>query len=605
MLPQVAYAAPVSSDDTEGTGSVFDGWFSDDEDGLPEAPQTGGTPTLPVREKLPKGKAAPKPKRVGELTGRRTANARYWQLSDGRVQAEVSAVPTGYRSGASWKDIDPTVTPGGTAGFPFVNTTNAARTSFGSDAGRLLRFEAGGHTVTLGLKGGAGKLSPVAAGDTVTYKDAVGGADLSYVVGPGRVKENIVLDAKPSGPVSYTFTLDAGGLTPKANKDGSIAFFGEGADPVLVIPSAFMTDAKTGYSPAVTQKLTRAGKAWTLAVTPDAKWLAAPERAYPVTIDPTIAIAPTPSTAQDVMISSDGPGTNYKDNWRLSVGNTTTGASRALIRFPITGVAAGTKLDSADLKLYFDQTHTTGDTEVQLEAHRATQAWQEDTATWNSANTFTGELSGTSVLVDNGEAGRTAAVGSWPASGNTAYTQYAVNQTYMYNKDSVAGDTYTWQPSLPEDGTYQVETHYVPAADRATNAPYTVTYNGGTKAYTVNQAAGTGGVWKTLGSHPFKAGTLGKVVLGDGPASTTTAVLADAMRFTKGGVVTKQPGELNTWHSFPVTKTVQQWIDGTYTNNGFVIKVATRRRTAPRAVRGTRAASSGTAARPPTTPASC
>ncbi|XCW06505.1 DNRLRE domain-containing protein [Streptomyces sp. HUAS MG47] len=272
------------------------------------------------------------------------------------------------------------------------------------------------------------------------------------------------------------------------------------------------------------------------------------------------------------MISSDGPGTNYKDNWRLSVGNTTTGASRALIRFPITGVAAGTKLDSADLKLYFDQTHTTGDTEVQLEAHRATQAWQEDTATWNSANTFTGELSGTSVLVDNGEAGRTAAVGSWPASGNTAYTQYAVNQTYMYNKDSVAGDTYTWQPSLPEDGTYQVETHYVPAADRATNAPYTVTYNGGTKAYTVNQAAGTGGVWKTLGSHPFKAGTLGKVVLGDGPASTTTAVLADAMRFTKGGVVTKQPGELNTWHSFPVTKTVQQWIDGTYTNNGFVIK---------------------------------
>ncbi|WP_245685161.1 DNRLRE domain-containing protein, partial [Streptomyces exfoliatus] len=210
--------------------------------------------------------------------------------------------------------------------------------------------------------------------------------------------------------------------------------------------------------------------------------------------------------------------------------------------------------------------------EVQLEAHRATQAWSEETATWNSANTFTGELSGTSVVVDNGEAGRTAAVGAWPASGNAAYTQYAVNQTYMYNKDAVAGDTYSWQPSLPEDGTYQVETHNIPASDRAANAPYTVTFDGGSKAYTVNQQAGTGGVWKTLGSHPFKAGTLGKVVLGDGPVTTATSVIADAVRFTKGGVVTKQPGELNTWHSFPVTKTVQQWIDGTYANNGFVIK---------------------------------
>ncbi|WP_245685045.1 DNRLRE domain-containing protein, partial [Streptomyces exfoliatus] len=93
-------------------------------------------------------------------------------------------------------------------------------------------------------------------------------------------------------------------------------------------------------------------------------------------------------------MSSDGPTTNYKDNWRLSVGNTSTGTSRALLRFPVGSIPAGTKIDSADLKLYFDQFHTTGDTEVQLEAHRATQAWSEETATWNSANTFTGELSG-------------------------------------------------------------------------------------------------------------------------------------------------------------------------------------------------------------------
>ncbi|MFF8381935.1 hypothetical protein ACF07V_38250, partial [Streptomyces sp. NPDC015661] len=197
LLPQVAYTAPSSpsQDDDKGLMESIGSWFSDEGDGnkAPEHPTAGGERVLPSREKLPKGKAAAKPKRVAELTGKRTANARYWQLSDGRVQAEVSAVPTGYRVGKSWKDIDPTVVPSDAKGFDFANTTNAASSWFGSDAERLLRFQAEGHMVTLGLKG-AGKLAPVAKGDTVSYKDAVSGADLSYQVGPGRVKENIVLD---------------------------------------------------------------------------------------------------------------------------------------------------------------------------------------------------------------------------------------------------------------------------------------------------------------------------------------------------------------------------------------------------------------------------
>ncbi|WOX26456.1 DNRLRE domain-containing protein [Streptomyces solicathayae] len=589
LLPQSAYAATAPDADGGGLGDIVRGWFADDDKG-PQQPQAGGEAVLPSREKLPKGVKAPKARRVAELNAKRTTHSRYWRMSDGRVQAEVSAVPTGYREGKSWKSIDTGVSATDRQGYAFANTTNTARSWFGSTPDRLLRFETTeGHHVTLGLQG-AGALAPAAAGSRVTYRNAVAGADLVYEVGPGRVKENIVLRARPDRPVSFTFTLDPGGLTPKARKDGSIGLYGEGADPLLELPPAFMTDAKplaqspygTAHSTAVAQKLTRAGKSWKVTVTPDATWLAAAERRYPVTIDPTIAIAPPPSQAQDVMISSDGPSDNYDTSWRLSVGNTTTGSSRALVKFPLGAVPAGTKLDSADLQLYYDQTHTTNADEVRLEAHRATASWNEATATWNSAQGITGELSGTSVLVDDGDTGTTAAKGAWPVSGNTAYTQYAVNKDYLYNKDSVAGDTYTWQPNLPEDGTYQVEAHYVPASDRATTAPYTVTYDGGSKAYTVNQQAGTAGVWKTLGAHPFKAGTLGKIVLGDGPASTTTSVIADAVRFTKGGVVTKQPGQSNTWHSFPVTKTVQQWIDGTQTNNGFVVKAADESANAPK-----------------------
>ncbi|MEV7233966.1 DNRLRE domain-containing protein [Streptomyces sp. NPDC051020] len=112
--------------------------------------------------------------------------------------------------------------------------------------------------------------------------------------------------------------------------------------------------------------------------------------------------------------------------------------------------------------------------------------------------------------------------------------------------------------------------------------PYTVTYSGGTKAYTVDQQTGTGGIWKPLGAHPFKAGTAGKIVLGDGPASTSTAVIADAVRFTKPGTVSMPANTYNTWHSFSVKDTVQSWLDGTSTNNGFVIKATNEAAGAPK-----------------------
>ena len=560
----------------------------------------GDPPVLPAEgvvrnERLPKGKPAAKATRVAELTARRTSHSRSWLLADGRVQSEVSVVPTSYRDGKSWKPLDPSVTPSERAGFDFANTTNTGRSWFGSDSKRLLRFETeGGHAVTLGLVGAAGTLKPGAKGNTVTYPDALpGGADLTYQVGPGKVKENIVLAQRPAGPVSFTFTLDADGLTPQAREDGSVEFFGETKHPLLVIPPAFMTDSRGdadspyGYASShkVTQKLTRSGKDWKLTVTPDAAWLAAPERKYPVTVDPTLAIAPTPSESQDTMILSSAAGTNFNDTWRMSAGLDSAGnAARALVRFGLSGVPAGTKLEDARLQLYYDQTHTgvSAGAPVTLGAYRATAAWTAGGANWSNANGIVGEQAGSTTLVDDGDAGATAAQGAWPSSGNAAFTQYAINRDYLYNKDATAGDTYTWQPRLPEDGSYQVDAHVIPADDRSTTVPYTITYDGGSKPYTVDQKTGTGGVWKPLGAHPFKAGTAGKVVLGDGPASATTAVIADAVRFTKPGTVSMPANTYNAWHSFSVKDTVQSWIDGNQTNNGFVIKAVNEAAGAPK-----------------------
>ncbi|MGR8008754.1 golvesin C-terminal-like domain-containing protein [Streptomyces hypolithicus] len=590
----MAYAAPASKEgDGEGVVDTVKGWFSDDGEERERAkPPVGGKLEIPSREKLPKGKKLPKAERVKELTDRRTAQARFWEMSDGRVEAELAAVPVSYRAGKSWKQIDTTVRATKTKGFDFANTANTGRSWFGSDAKKLLRFEApDGGSVSLGLadaKAHAKELRPTAKGDTVTYKDAVAGADLEYEVGRGRVKENIVLDEAPGKPASYVFTLDTEGLIPKARKDGSIALFGEApGTPVLVIPAPYMTDAKkdklspTGgtYSTKVTQKLARSrdGKSWKLTLTPDAKWLAAEERQYPVVIDPTITVAPSPSASQDVMVVSDQPGVNFNSTWKLSAGKTDTGISRSLVKFPLTEIPAGVKVDAAQLSMYFDQSHTTNANDVDMEARRATGAWDEATATWSNTSALAGEQSASTVQLDDGDAG-TAAVGEWPKGSTTGGA--AVNDDYAYNKNTATGESYTWQPRIADTADYRVEVRTPGLADATAAAPYTVTSGEGTTTYTVNQT-GTAG-WKPLGTSQldFSKGNAGKIVLGD-TGDSTKRTAADAIRLVNPAQIRKDVGEYNQWHNFRVADTVQKWVSGTATNHGFVIKAVDETSTAP------------------------
>ncbi len=589
-LPQVAYAAPADDGDGKGVVDTVKGWFGDDGDdgGGLDKPPSHDELGIADREKVSWPKSDPKAKRVRELSGKRTANARFWQLSDGRIEAELSAVPTSYRSGsgkkASWKSIDTTVHASQAKDFEFANTTNEGRSWFGAEADRLVRFRSpDGRSVTLGLDGVDKGLKPKAKGSTVTYEDAVKGADLEYVVGPGRVKENITLAERPDGPVKFTFTLDTDGLIPKARKDGSIALYGELPNtPVMVIPAPYMTDAKKAdtsvfgktYSTEVTQKLTRDGTSWKLAVTPDAKWLASKNRQYPVVIDPTITIAPSPSQSQDAMVLSDQATTNFNTSWKLAAGRTSTTANaRSLIKFPLDEIPSGTKIDSARLETYFDQAHTTATTSTQIGVYRATGAWDETTATWSNTSALVGEQSATTVQVDDEDAG-TAAVGVWPTSAATAN---AVGDTFRYNLDSVTGDNFTWPVRVPETASYRVDAHYVQGANRATNAPYTVTAAGGaTSTYTVNQTTGTGGVWTSLGGDAnelsFNKGGAYKVELKDTSVATSQALVADAVRLVDPAKITKSAGQYNRWHSFPVGDTVQKWVDGTATNHGFVLK---------------------------------
>ncbi|HEX2355446.1 MAG TPA: DNRLRE domain-containing protein, partial [Micromonosporaceae bacterium] len=544
-------------------------------------------PVVIPGDAVPREDAAPRAERwapatrVAELTGRRTANAKYFRLSDGRVQAEVSTTPVHYRdANGAYRPIDTTVRPTTRPGFVRGNATNAYTSLFGARSDRLVRFEVDGRHVELGLAGPARAVAPRVDGSTVTYAGVAGAADLVYEVTQRELREKIVLDRAPAGAFSLAFTVRSGGVDAVLRDDGSIAFVPKsGGEPTFVIPAPYMYDAGPdatspvgkGFSDRVTQTLVQHGSTTTVTVTADAGWLADEARTYPVTIDPTIRIQPVPTDAQDVEIYSGNTTRNYNDTYQLKVGTDTTQSWRTLAKFPLTGVPSGTVLDDAQLQMFYDQTHTTWEYDVALQAHKVTQPWSESTATWANMNAnFAAQPAGNMVTLDDGSTG-TSVSGTWAYSTNPALIPLAVNGDYRFNNDATTGNTHTWVPTITEAGNYQVEVHFVSETDRATNAPYTVYYNGGSKAYSVDQTKPTAarGVWKTLGVHPFVAGTTGKVVLGD---VANKAVIADAVRFTKWGAATKQRAISSVWTSFPVRNVVQDWINSPTTNHGFMVK---------------------------------
>ncbi len=89
-----------------------------------------------------------------------------------------------------------------------------------------------------------------------------------------------------------------------------------------------------------------------------------------------------------------------------------------------------------------------------------------------------------------------------------------------------------WRPTLPEDGDYNVY-YWLPTGSTsyATDAPFTVYYDGGQQTYPVNEKQAAGGAWVLLGSHYFKAGDAGYVELTN--QASGSYVIADAVKFER------------------------------------------------------------------------
>lgn len=539
------------------------------------------------------------PYRIRELTDKRGESSASYLMSDGTTQMVLSTSPLHYRTSSKgkWRPIETAVQPG-TGATAFENAANVFSTRFGDSRHDLASLTGDGWSVGLGAVGDDKELAPKAKGSRVTVADVFGDADLDYAVGAGVLKEEIVLpDAKAAPAEGFTFTLDTKGLVAKPLADGSEEaeggaiglFTSEKAKrPRLVMPAPFMTDGSKERSEAVSQVLDRtADGATTVTITPDADWLQAKDRRFPVRVDPTIVYAPDAADGKDAAIYSGDSAARPADP-TIPIGLANGGVWRGLFQFDTSAIPAGSTVYGAQLRLYMSSPHTNQGSPVKMNAYPIAKSWEETTATWATMGTGGHDeipprpsepLHYNWFTVDDSDAGATSFTGPWKDVPHTP----AWGQSYSSPTSGTTPDTFDWNAKLPWPGWFDVDARVIPKAGQG-SPTYQVTGDR-LPAVSTTVDQNTGALYKSLSKDQhFSPGATAQVRLTrqSGSGAPATTPMADAIRWMEYATATKGATQYDAWHSYGLGSMVQKWIDSPAENYGVLVKAENEdRATAP------------------------
>jgi hypothetical protein len=124
------------------------------------------------------------------------------------------------------------------------------------------------------------------------------------------------------------------------------------------------------------------------------------------------------------------------------------------------------------------------------------------------------------TVLDNPEADFVYDMVDWGTSASGGY-----NGDYRWHEAGTGLSTATWTPDIDSAGTYNVYGWWKASSNRATDAPYTIYYDGGSETVDVNQQLNDS-QWNLLGTYSFAAGQSGYVVLSDDANSGSNRIRA-------------------------------------------------------------------------------
>ncbi|MEU3137699.1 DNRLRE domain-containing protein, partial [Streptomyces sp. NPDC006854] len=332
---------------------------------------------------------------VNFLTGNGT-----WQKTDSSL---VPAEGTGPRTmGGSDED----------AGWQTRSTE--APLTFAPDAavGPVVRMELGDRlSVGYGVENAQPSGGQV-SGSVITYPDVHEASDLEFVAGSGSLKETMILRSKDA-PTRWRFPLHVQGLTASIADHGGVSFTDDEGVEQAWMPAGWMEDSRREdnsgqgeISSGVRFSLVEEAGGQVLVVDLDEEWLHAPDRVFPVRVDPSLkSVAATSGTYVQSPYNQ-----NFSSDTVLKTGTYDGGGHKAAAFLRFSGLESTLKnawVVNAGLALY--NTWSYSCTARPVTVHPITSNWAESTTT-----KYPGPSTGSAL------ASKSFAHG-WRPAGQTAY----------------------------------------------------------------------------------------------------------------------------------------------------------------------------------------
>ncbi|MFF8607691.1 LamG-like jellyroll fold domain-containing protein [Streptomyces sp. NPDC015346] len=337
-----------------------------------------------------------------ELAGERDERSRTFLNPDGTRTTQLYDEPVNFReANGRWRPIDTTlVRPEGAATMSLGGKWRARSTAtpitfaeYGNN-GPLVRMQTGEkQSIAYSVEGAAPALGRV-EGSTVTYPGIRRATDLELIAGGASVKETLVLRNREA-PTEWRFPLELDGLTARLI-DGGVSFDDASGRQHAWMPPGWMEDSRRAenanegvISSGVSYRLSGSAGQQVLTVMLDGKWLNAPERVFPVRVDPSVTgVSSTSGTYVQYPYDQ-----NFSGDTILKVGTHNGGGTKAagLLRF----AGLETTLKNAwvlDAKLNLYNTWSYSCSARPVTIHPITSNWAESTTT-----TYPGPATGPSL----------------------------------------------------------------------------------------------------------------------------------------------------------------------------------------------------------------
>ncbi len=325
-----------------------------------------------------------------ELDAKRTATSDTFRLPDGALETRVYENPINYRDAeGDWRPIDEGLEEQAD-GTGLTNGPNRFDLSLPQRLGAApVRLSEGDQWVAARLLGPSSE--PVQAeGSTATYESAEPGTSFDLSTLASGIKEDIEL-SDPSQPSSFSFELSASdGLSPSLNEEGAIEFREATGRVFATLPAPVMRDSspvQPETSNAIHYTLEpQSDGTWRLDVTADPDWLSAPERTWPITLDPTLEL-PKPTldcafggkAGSNVKIKCDNfSGRKLMAAYWPKISSASDEWQRSLLRFSLSALPTASYVASATFGIHAAEAalNTSG-----LELRKVTKPWNTD-VTW-------------------------------------------------------------------------------------------------------------------------------------------------------------------------------------------------------------------------------